>query len=408
MKKIIDIIPPKGRAKNFVNISKESKKKTKKKRVFLIPLAIFIVIVACFFLFFEGRGKVTVYPETFNIGFEETIHILAEESDNDFENNIIAGEYFQEVLDFEDEYEATGSDETATKAEGEITVCNEHPSGKSLNLIKNTRFLSSEGDLTYRAASAFSIPAMTGDEPGCVSVAVIADEVGEEYNLSTGTFSIPGLKNTEYYTTTWAEILNGQSIDGGSTSEQRIIVTKDLEKAEDSFREQYLEEAKQSLKEKLDNVNTFIYLDDDFEQTIDNLIIMGSEGDKVDSFKVEGTITTKVLVFRKSDIEKYISAKLNLSEEGKEIVPDTLSKEFEKDSEASDYALTLTVSAKSYAGISETFILNDIKGQTLEDAKEILQNMEGVQSAEVSESLFWKNRLPNNKENIDLEIKFEE
>ena len=407
MTKIIDIVPPNTNKNDEVRIIKKEKVKKRKNFPKVLVLILFFVIAGTVLAFLiEGRGNVVIYPATKDIGLEEVIYISAQETGIDFEKNIIPGEYFEEKLDFEDIYEATGSDESATKAEGVITVCNEHPSSKPLKLVKDTRFLSSEGELTYKAVGAFTIPAKTGNNPGCVEVSVIAEEVGDNYNINSGTFSVPGLKNTEYYTTICAELKSDQKIEGGSRSMQRVITEKDIDKAKDLFEEKYLEIAKESLKKNLDEVGTYIYLDEGFKQEFDKFIILGSKGDKVDSFKIQATITTKVLIFRKSDIDKFIEKKLLLSEENRAFVPNSVFKEFAKD-ESEENTLILKVSAKTYPKISEILILNDIKGQEIEDCKSILKGFPEIKSVDVAASLFWKNRLPKNKENINIEIDFE-
>ncbi len=408
MTKIIDIVPPNTSKNDEVKIVKKEKVKKRKNFPKVLALILFFVIAGTVLAFLiEGKGNVIIYPATKDIGLEEVIYISAQETSIDFEKNIIPGEYFEEKLDFEDTYEATGSDESATKAEGVITVCNEHPSEKPLQLVKDTRFLSSEGELTYKAAGAFTIPAKTGNNPGCVEVSVIAEEAGESYNITSGTFSVPGLiKYSDWYKTVWAELKNGQKIEGGSRSMQRVITEKDIDKAKDLFEEKYLKIAKESLKKNLDEVGTYIYLDEGFKQEFDKFIILGSKGDKVDSFKIQATITTKVLIFRKSDIDKFIEKKLLLSEENRAFVPNSVFKEFAKD-ESEENTLILKVSAKTYPKISEILILNDIKGQEIEDCKSILKSFPEIKSVDIAASLFWKNRLPKNKENINIEIDFE-
>ncbi|MDD4358820.1 MAG: hypothetical protein PHY30_03330 [Candidatus Pacebacteria bacterium] len=408
MVKIIDIIPPNQNKDDSIQVIKKEKPKNKKLSKFLISILIIVFFCIGGAFLIEGKGNITIYPETKDASLEETIYIAAGEANIDFENSVIPGEYFDETLNFEDVYESTGSDESATKAEGELAVCSEHP--KDIKLVKNTRFLSAEGELTYRAKAAFTIPKGNGNEPGCVKVEVIADDVGDEYNLSSGTFSIPGLKNTEYYTTVWGELKDGEKLFGGSRSEVRVVTEKDIDKAKDLFKEKYLAKAKESLINNLEEVGTYIYFDDSFEQTFDKFIVLASEGDKIDNFKIEATITTKVLIFRKSDIDKYVEQKLLLSEEGRVIVPNSLLKEFLplEENDSDHYATILKVSAKTYPKISEVFIANDVKGQTIEDSLNILKSIPEIESADVSASLFWKDRLPKNKDNIQIQINFGE
>lgn len=409
MTKIIDIISPRSDKNNNVRVvKKEDQKRKSKLPKVLISIFTFIFIGFGVAFFVEGSASVVIYPVVKDVSFEETVHVIAEVTEINFENNILPGEYFEETLNFEDTYESTGSDESATKAQGIITVCNEHSSNSPLKIVKNTRFLSSEGDLTYKALEAFTVPAKSGNTPGCVEISVIADEAGDTYNLNTGTFSIPGLSTTDYYTTIWGELKSGQKIEGGSRSTQRVITEKDILKAKDLFEDKYLEAAKQSLVSNLEEVGTYIYFDDGFKQDFDKFIVLGTEGDKVASFKIQATITTKVLILRKADVDKYIEKKLLLSEENRQFVPNSLSKEFTKVEANDATTLVLKVSAQTYSKISEVLILNDVKGQAIDDCLSILKKLPEIESADVTASLFWKSKLPNNRDNIDIEINFAE
>jgi len=92
------------------------------------------------------------------------------------------------------------------KAKGTIRVHNENI--KSLKLVYGTRFLLNYKELTYNAKEDFIV-----DGNGYTDIEVEADDFGEEYNLyTTNTFSLPGLKGTEYYDVVWAELLYGEEI----------------------------------------------------------------------------------------------------------------------------------------------------------------------------------------------------
>ncbi|MDD4354048.1 MAG: GLUG motif-containing protein [Candidatus Nanoarchaeia archaeon] len=94
----------------------------------------------------------------------------------------------------------------AKKAKGNIRVHNGN--SKSLSLVAGTRFLLNYKDLTYNAKENFIV-----NDNGYIDIEIEANEPGEEYNLySTNTFSLPGLKNTEYYDLVWAELLYGEEI----------------------------------------------------------------------------------------------------------------------------------------------------------------------------------------------------
>ena len=136
MAKIYDIVPPNSKKEEGVRVSKKPKTGKKVSLKFLTPIIIVLLVVLGIFFFMEGSASVKVYPVVDNVSFDETIYILPEEANIDLEENIIPGEYFEETLFFENMYDATGFDESAEKATGTITVCNEHQSGNSLKLVK--------------------------------------------------------------------------------------------------------------------------------------------------------------------------------------------------------------------------------------------------------------------------------
>lgn len=403
MTKIIDIIPPKTNKSSAVKISK-SINENKKSSKFLIFLIFFLISGIVFAFFIEGKGEIIIYPETRDITLEESIYISAQETNIDFEENIIPGEYFEEKLEFEHTFPATGSDETGTKASGVITVYNNY---KEIKIIANSRFESETG-LTYFGKEAIIIPGKVGTTPGSVEVEVIAKDPGEEYNTTSATFSVPGLIiYPDWYDAVWAELKEDQKIEGGARSAVRVITKDDLDKAEKQFKEEYLNKAKASFKENLDEVGTFIYIDENIKQEFTKFIVLGTEGDKVDNFKIQAELETKGLVFRKSDLDKFIEKKLSLKEENKIFVPNSLSKNIIKD-DTKENVLLLSVSAKTYPKISEVLLLNDIRGQEIDDCKSILKGLPEIKAVDVTASLFWKNRLPKKKENISIEIEFED
>jgi len=98
------------------------------------------------------------------------------------------------------------------KASGTIRVYNTN--ANDLHMIKGTRFLLNNSDLAYRSKMDFVTPGtMSNGNVNYVDVQVEADDFGNEYNLEGAKgFSLPGLKNTDYYETTWGELLYGEKI----------------------------------------------------------------------------------------------------------------------------------------------------------------------------------------------------
>ena len=130
---------------------------------------------------------------------------------------------------------ASGQEFVEREARGTITVYNDH-SAKSERLIARTRFESPAGNI-YRVEKAISVPGVTDGVPGSLDVEVVADEVGEEYNLSGDVrFTIPGLLGDDRFEAMYAELKT--PVTGGFSGVQKSASENDIESAVRAVREE--------------------------------------------------------------------------------------------------------------------------------------------------------------------------
>ncbi|TSC73268.1 MAG: hypothetical protein G01um101448_832, partial [Parcubacteria group bacterium Gr01-1014_48] len=125
---------------------------------------------------------------------------------------------------------ATGEKYLEQKASGRITIYNDY-GDSPLRLIKNTRFESPSG-LVYRIANSIIVPPQEKvdgvSKPGMIDAEVYADTAGAEYNLESGLFTIPGLKDTPQYSGFYAKTKT--PIAGGFDGMTKVLdVTKETE-----------------------------------------------------------------------------------------------------------------------------------------------------------------------------------
>lgn len=402
--KIVDIIPP--RKKNSV-VEVQAKRReinpSTKTKVFAFIL--FLLAIGSVYFLYDGSAEVSVYPRTEPITIEETVLVKAEEAFINYEEGVIPGEYFTETKHFEEIYNATGSDESAQEATGTIRVYNKHSSGESVTLVKGTHFLSSPQGLSYHSLTVINIPAMSDGNPGYVDIEVEADEAGEDYNIDSATFSIPKLSGTSYYSTTWAELIEG-SISGGTMSEVRVVTEKDLSDAETDFKQKYAAQAIESLKENIPS--NYIFFEESFDQQIANFMITAEEGDVADTFKISGDITTNILVFRENDVDKYIEAKmLEDRVDGEEIVPGTEEKQLSSTGEEDDgLSLFISASCDVYPYPDEYLLLKDLIEKDIAEAKSSLGDIPDIIEVKIDRTPFWKTRMPKELKDINLNILF--
>ena len=339
---------------------------------------------------------------------EEKIIVNLKQGTIDLENKIIPAIVFSSDEDYSDNYTATGRTDKDVTTKGIIRVYNKINPAKPLTLIKGTRFLNESGDLIYRSIAGFTIPqAKTVDgkfTSGYVDVSVEADEAGEAYNINSGTFSVPGLSGTEYYSGIWAETINPLS--GGYKSEVSVVLAKDLETAETSFKEKFLEKSIEDLKNSIPD--NYIFSEEDFSSEFADIVLGAKKGEEVASFSVSGRVKTSITAFRKEDIESILENTIKeKTSEIKQIVPNSLKYSFlESKPKGEGVELTVSFEGSVYWLPDNAFLLQSVLGKDKNYSLSLLENIPEIERAEINLTPFFKTKNPNNKDNVEIKLNF--
>lgn len=197
-------------------------------------IALFGVIVLALMGIFAFRDTViTVIPRSHTVAFDQTARFTAYP-----EATAASGTLPYRVItaDYEDSetLQTQGSQHVETKASGSITVFNSY-SADPVKLVKNTRFSTPNG-LIFRAPADITVPGKRGTTPGQVSVTVVADAAGEQYNVAaTDKFTLPGLKsNPDMYSGVYAK--SSAAMTGGFAGDQPAAEPGALEAARAAIR----------------------------------------------------------------------------------------------------------------------------------------------------------------------------
>lgn len=186
-------------------------------RRWLWILAAVLVIFVGTLAALATRGTiVTVTPNSHLVNFDTSSQFTAYPAETAATGTL---SYTIKTFDIEDSavVAAQGTRHVETKASGSITVYNNH-AATPVKLITGTRF-EAPGGLIYRVPSDISIPGKTASGPGKIDVTVVADEVGEKFNIGpTAKFTVPGLKGGPMYENVYAS--SAGSMSGGFSGEQ--------------------------------------------------------------------------------------------------------------------------------------------------------------------------------------------
>ena len=138
---------------------------------------------------------------------------------------------------------AAGVQHVERKASGSVTVFNAH-SAAPVKLLANTRF-ESAGGMIFRTPAAVVIPGKKGSMPGSVSVTIVADKAGTEYNVAPGRFSLPGLKGGKMFTVVYAT--SEAAFNGGFSGDEPATDSATLAAAVSAMRGRIEQKARDTL-----------------------------------------------------------------------------------------------------------------------------------------------------------------
>src|SRR3989344_3845280 len=152
-----------------------------------------VIVLGILLLVAMRSTTVTITPRSHAVTFDESSRLVAYPAATAASGTL---SYIVQTVDLADSevVESQGTVHSEDKASGIITVYNDYQT-TSFKLIKNTRFQSESG-LIFRTPADIVIPGKKGTTPGQVSVTVIADQPGEQYNVAAGKFTVPGLKTS--------------------------------------------------------------------------------------------------------------------------------------------------------------------------------------------------------------------
>lgn len=386
----------KSRARFFSRIKEPNKKR------FLISASVFTAITIAVFVFLSFSGvEVKVWPSLSSEKLQHELTVDISFPEPDFSQGIIPGKFLEEEGELSRQFNSSGTVLKETRAEGVIHVYNNYHLGQTL--VATTRFLSSDGKL-FRSKKQVYIPA--GDS---VDVEVRAVEPGNEYNIGTSTFSVPGLVGSPRYTAVFGKSFSAMK--GGERSQMPKITESDLKGAERVLKEELTSRLREKLKVLADS-SSFVLLAETVSEEIVESGELSPQQTEKEQFNYTLRMRCRGLVFKKQDAQNLAKDLIlkNLAED-KRIAPDTLKIEHNIRSlnlDSGKIVLEMDVQSKIYSELNITKLKNMLLGKSFNDGQRILTQDERIFTAQVKTLPFWKRKFPKNIEKIEMNIMLQE
>lgn len=400
-------------------IKKIQSKRTRNTEVFLDPSVIdartrergsryglwVIALISLVVLFFAfsvlfWKAKVVVHPNIENFTLNSTFLASKDPdiSNLPFELVVISGEETKMV--------PTGEPQNySERATGTAVLYNIY-SFSPQKLAIDTRLEGSNGKI-YKTKIPIEIPSITAEGlPGSVEVPIYAENPGVEYNSSPLDFKILGFKGTpkyeDFYGRSKGEISGGISGVLRSVSDVNKIMTLNSLKA--VLKSKLFKKASEQIPEG------FVFFPDATSFIVDEENVGFSESGEA-PVSIKGTLSG--ILFKETDLsQKIISSLMPEGEDNNLYIPHVENLKFSFpetenlfwDSEKVNFKLSGELNIVSKVNADSVKL--DVLGKKKSDFEDILSAHKEIDSAELVVRPFWKQSLPEDSKDIDVEVEY--
>lgn len=393
-------VPPIHPEEDSFDDYKEPKKRSYKKYFVILGIIIGIFLIFSIVSSFD-RATITINPKVESAPYNEPI--LIEELSQRENNESLGYRIIELSQESSREVEALDEEMVQEKASGEITVYNEY-SSEPQRLIRNTRFQSSNGRI-YRIEDSIEVPGYTGEgdniTPGQLTVTVYADEVGEEYNLQSDSFTIPGFEGQEPYDFFYAE--TATPISGGFDGVRKIVSEENIENSTTELRQELRQKLIDELNSQVTDEFFIYYTDESF--TFNNIEQEDIEGSDNVRLTLRGIISARI--FNKVDLSNSIASELFSNYETGE---DTLISNFNtiivniSENEEGEEFVEVSGDSEFVWQINQEQLKKDLVNTNKKSLSTIMEDYTGVTKAEAVVKPFWRSTFPDKEKDIKVEI----
>lgn len=387
----------------------------KKLAIFGGIAAVGLVALLVWMFGFAPAVDITVAIKTDQKNFSENVTF----TDNLADENAKEGKFYleQKKVDTTQEinFEATGQKNRGEKATGEVTVSAVFDAAGAVAINPGTTF--TINGLSYAASENKNL-AWGGDEDECENdkkivggkiqclisetVSVTAVEGGSKYNIPAS--------STGWSTVASINVYSKSAMSGGTDDVITVVQQSDVEKAKTELTSTKEEEYKNKLYETIDD--KYYVIESTFEVSTSTATATPAVDEEVKSGTqpvLKATTTASVYVIDKVKLEEFIREKADLEDDQK--IYDIKDIYIDNIAQIASGATT-KLKAQYYIGpkITETEVVDKIKGRGLGDAQREIRDIYGVSNVTIDPSYPWVMTVPSdsNKVSIRFEVKDQE
>lgn len=361
---------------------------------------------------FAPAVDITVAIRTDQKNFSENITF----TDNLANEDAKEGKFYLEQKKLETvqeiNFEATGQKNNGERASGEVIISAIFDAPGTVAINNGTIF--TINGLSF-ASNEYKSLGWDGEEDNCENdkkisggkiqclisekVSVTAVEGGSKYNI--------GASSTGWSTVANINVYSKSAMAGGTDDVVTVVQQADVERAKSEITNAKEDEVKTKLYETIDD--NYYVIDSSFEVSSEVAAATPGVDEKVDSGvqpTLKATTTATIYVIDKVKLEEFIRNKADLADDQK--IYDVKDIYIENISQIKTDATT-KLKAQYYIGpkITESEVVDKIRGRGLGDAQREIRDIYGVSDVTINTSYPWVMSVPgdSNKIQVRFEVK---
>ncbi len=371
--------------------------------LFLVGIILLVLLGVGYYIadIVVPRAEVVLAIMPKDITVSETI--LVDPSLNEISENAIPGGKQEQSETGEKTIRTTGKKIVGEPAKGTVTIVNKSTVSRT---FKKGTVLSASGiefTLDRDVSIASASETFQGITYAKETVSVTAKDIGTKGNIPAGReFTISGVSSTI------ASARNDTAFTGGTSKEIQVVARSDHEQIVKEVTQEVTQKGKESLKAATEE--TVI------PETIKTTIVKREFSAEIgqEAREVTGKITVSLsgIGYRSADLLELFQRK------AKQVIPEGYELSSERPTfdvgsprigKDGSIRLVATMSAVALPNIDASALAKDIAGKPASEAKEMLQQHDGVRNVDYRiSSLFRRQRFPKRSENIRVVISQEQ
>ena len=368
------------------------------RRVVLSVFALLLVaLLLAGFIFLpsaEGRLVLRTAPllidEKLTIKAEPALHVLAENG-----MGVVPGTTFFRELQLHGESPVTSTKVLGKKASGTVRITNRTVEQQKIK--ENSRLVTAQGTLFFMKSSVFVAP------NNSAKVTVEAAEAGTGGNISPQRLTFAALPATS------ASILYAeaeQAFAGGSGEVVTVVQGQDLEQAKTAVTEAGRKQAEGEIKKELPQ--GWVLLPESWSVEASSFETDAKVDDQRVTIPYTAKVVARVLGYQedafKEHLQKALEARLDKDHM---LFPGDIS--FSVTVESVDWAknegvVIARVTHTTIPRFSVDALRDKLAGRSQPEAKEYLQGLPGVGSADITLSPFWVRAIPRIRQRVKIDL----